>query len=301
MNFKVSLYAPVLFFIALIFECCNSERGNHMEEAKKTIPINRDSALHKLISFEEKKDLSNTINFFSDTIVKYWNAKNISKKKLESMYSKSWLATRDVKITDIKITKESTDTFVVTNTFEFYSIKEEYTKQLKTNVTYVFNNDNKICATFGTAEEIQVSGECGVDIDEAEIEEESNTQSASGNSYSSNSNNNYQTSTTNKINQLNEQINGNRVKILSVDYLSEKHEEFFAGKVVELRFRIKLKYMQSGYLYRGFIRGSDLRSTVGATQLHDKPPYSGIGQTETGVYMEEGTITNIEGTETMKE
>lgn len=111
--------------------------------------IEKTMTIRHLLNAEENRDMNGILSTFSTYMERYWDINYPTEDELINAYQKTWEITKDNKNTNIRIKKVSDNTFDVSNTYSYFSLKEQKSKTVNSTIRFIFDEDNKIVNTYG--------------------------------------------------------------------------------------------------------------------------------------------------------
>jgi hypothetical protein len=97
-----------------------------------------------LLDAEVQENFEDVYNYFSPSMEQYWEMPYPTRAELEEAYNTSWNKTSDRKYLSTNVNKIAENTYVLTGTVEYYSLKSQDTKFVKMNTLFVFDENGKI-------------------------------------------------------------------------------------------------------------------------------------------------------------
>ena len=119
--------------------------------APKENEVDKENAreVRNLLMAEENRNFEDIYSHFSPNMERYWDINYPTYDELRDRYQHSWDITDRSNHSDVKVTKVGTNTYDVSSTYRYFSVKDQVEKTVKSKVRYVFDNSGKIIKTYG--------------------------------------------------------------------------------------------------------------------------------------------------------
>lgn len=105
--------------------------------------------VRNLLMAEENRNFDEIYAHFSPNMERYWDINYPTYDELRDRYQHSWDITDRANHSDVKVTKVGTNTYDVSSTYSYFSVKDQVEKTVKSKVRYVFDNSGRIIKTYG--------------------------------------------------------------------------------------------------------------------------------------------------------
>lgn len=107
------------------------------------------NSVRSLMSAEDRQDFDGIMSHFSPNMERYWDISYPTRDQLSNRYADSWSKLSDPQNILNSIRKVASNTYDVSNTFRYYSVKDQKTKTVKGTNRFVFNDEGLIVQVWG--------------------------------------------------------------------------------------------------------------------------------------------------------
>ncbi|RQO31556.1 hypothetical protein DBR32_06250 [Taibaiella sp. KBW10] len=105
--------------------------------------------IQDLLTAEQARNFESIYQHFSPNMERYWDINYPTYDELSARYQRTWDITQNNEHSNIKVDKISDNTYDVSTTYSYYSIKDQKQKRVASKVRFVFDGDHKIIKTYG--------------------------------------------------------------------------------------------------------------------------------------------------------
>lgn len=105
--------------------------------------------IQDLLSAEQARNFDEIYRHFSPNMERYWDINYPTYDELKARYQGTWDKTQNNEHSNIKVEKVSDNTYDVSTTYAYFSIKDQKQKRINSTVRFVFDADHKIIKTYG--------------------------------------------------------------------------------------------------------------------------------------------------------
>ncbi|WP_222166785.1 hypothetical protein [Edaphocola aurantiacus] len=105
--------------------------------------------IQTLLSAEQSRNFDEIYQHFSPNMERYWDINYPTYDELKDRYQGTWDKTQNNQHSNIKVEKVSDNTYDVSTTYSYFSVKDQKEKKVNSKVRFVFDADHKIIKTYG--------------------------------------------------------------------------------------------------------------------------------------------------------
>ena len=107
------------------------------------------ASVRSLMASEDQQDFDGIMSHFSPNMERYWDISYPTRAQLETRYADSWSKITDPQNVFNGVRKVAENTYDVSNTFRYYSLKDGKTKSVKGTNRFVFNDEGLVVQVWG--------------------------------------------------------------------------------------------------------------------------------------------------------
>lgn len=105
--------------------------------------------IQDLLAAEQSRNFEQIYQHFSPNMERYWDINYPTYDELQARYQRTWDITQNNEHSNVKVDKVSENTYDVSTTYSYYSIKDQKQKRVASKMRFVFDGDHKIIKTYG--------------------------------------------------------------------------------------------------------------------------------------------------------